>query len=228
MAWFKFLNKNSEDFEIVVEKYPDIFIPIKSFEKINIPGSDKVEYQDGEYEPIILTFECYIKNRTPQKIREISKWLNSNSTGKLIRGDDSEVYYNARISNAIPISKVASKFGRFIIQFECEPFSYKLNEKTITVTSKLDINNEGATTSKPIYKVFGRSTTLKVNNKEFKIYEINEYIEIDTDVMECYKDTISMNANVNGNYTDLWLHEGLNCIEVTGASKIEITPRWRF
>lgn len=228
MGWFNFLNKNSNDFDIVVEKYPEFFIPVKSSEKVTIPGSDKVEYRYGAYDPIILSFECYIKDKSPQKIRDISKWLNSKVEGRLVRGDDPEVYYNARVINTIPISKVARVFGRFIIQFECEPFTYKLNDEIITITENTTIDNEGVVESKPIYKVFGSSATLKVNNKEFNIYSINEYVEIDTDLMECYKDNISMNTNVNGNYTDLWLKEGTNIIEISGASKVEITPRWRY
>ena len=82
MSWFNFLDKNCNDFGIVVEKYPSLFIPVKSFEKVNIAGNDKAEYRAGTYEPITLSIECYIKDRSPQKIREISKWLNSKSEGK--------------------------------------------------------------------------------------------------------------------------------------------------
>jgi phage-related protein len=46
--------------------------------------------------------------------------------------------------------------------------------------------------------------------------------------MECYKDNVSMNTNVKGNYTDLWLKEGKNTIEISGATKVEITPKWRY
>lgn len=228
MAWFNFLDKNCNDYGIVVEKYPSLFIPVKSFEKVNIAGNDKVEYREGTYEPITLSIECYLKDRSPQKIREISKWLNSKSEGKLILGSDPNFYYNARIINAIPINKVINLFGRFVIQFECEPFMYNLEEEVITITSNTEIENKGITVSKPIYKVYGSGATLKVNNKEFNIYSINDYIEIDTELMECYKENISMNTNVKGNYTDLWLKEGKNTIEISGANKIEITPKWRY
>lgn len=228
MAWFNFLDKNCNDFGIVVEKYPSLFIPVKSFEKVNIAGNDKAEYRAGTYEPITLSIECYLKDRSPQKIREISKWLNSKSEGKLILGNEPNFYYNARIINAIPINKVVNLFGRFIIQFECEPFVYSLEEEVITITKNTEIENKGITVSKPIYKVYGSGATLKVNNKEFNIYSINDYIEIDTELMECYKDNVSMNTNVNGNYTDLWLKEGKNTIEINGASKVEITPKWRY
>ena len=228
MAWFNFLDKNCNDFGIVVEKYPSLFIPVKSFEKVSIAGNDKAEYREGTYEPIILSIECYLKDRSPQKIREISKWLNSKSEGKLILGSDPNFYYNARIINAIPINKVINLFGRFVIQFECEPFMYNLEEEVITITSNTEIENKGITVSKPIYKVYGSGATLKVNNKEFNIYSINDYIEIDTELMECYKENISMNTNVKGNYTDLWLKEGKNTIEISGANKIEITPKWRY
>ena len=229
MTWFNFLGKNSNDFDIVVEKYPEFYIPVKSFDKVSIAGNDKAEYRQGTYEPIILSFECYIKDRTPSKIREVSRWLNSNTEGKLIRGDDEEVYYNARVVNAIPISKVAKSFGRFIIQFECEPFAYKLNDEVITVTSNTEIENLGISVSKPIYKVYGNGEIkIKVNGNEVTLYGVGSYIEIDTDLMECYKDNVSMNTSMSGNYTSLWLNEGINNIEFTGASKIEITPKWRY
>ena len=228
MSWFNFLDKNCNNFGIVVEKYPSLFIPVKSFEKVNIAGNDKAEYRAGTYEPITLSIECYLKDRSPQKIREISKWLNSKSEGKLIIGNHPNFYYNARIINAIPINKVINLFGRFVIQFECEPFVYSLEEEVITITSNTEIENKGITISKPIYKVYGSNATLKVNNKEFNIYSINDYVEIDTELMECYKNNVSMNTNVNGNYTDLWLKEGKNIIEISGATKVEITPKWRY
>jgi len=228
MSWFNFLDKNSSDFDIVVEKYPDLFIPVKTFEKVNVAGSDKVEYREGTYEPIILSFECYIKDRTPNKIRGISKWLNSKSEGKLIRGDDPNVYYNAKIVNAIPVSKVAKTFSRFIIQFECEPFTYDVNEEVIVLRATSTLENLGAVQSKPIYKVFGEEATLKVNGKTFNIYGIKDYVVVDTDLMECYTDNISMNTNTKGNYTDLWLQTGENIIEFSGATKVEIIPNWRY
>ena len=229
MAWFNFLDKNCNDYGIVVEKYPSLFIPVKSFEKVNIAGNDKAEYREGTYEPITLSIECYLKDRSPQKIREISKWLNSKSEGKLILGNDPNFYYNARIINAIPINKVINLFGRFVIQFECEPFVYSLEEEVITITTNTEIENKGITVSKPIYKLYGNGEAkIKVNDKEVTLYGVGNYIEIDTELMECYKDNTSLNTSMNGNYTSLWLNEGINNIEFTGASKIEITPNWRY
>ena len=229
MAWFNFLDKNSNDFDIVVEKYPEFYIPVKSFDKVSIAGNDKAEYREGIYEPIILSFECYLKDRSPQKIREISKWLNSKSEGKLIIGNDPNFYYNARIINAIPINKVINLFGRFVIQFECEPFVYSLEEEVITITTNTEIENKGITVSKPIYKVYGNGEAkIKVNGSEVTLYGVGNYIEIDTELMECYKDNISLNTSMSGNYSSLWLNEDINNIEFTGASKIEITPKWRY
>ena len=229
MTWFSFLDKKSKDFGIVVEKYSDFYIPIKSFEKINIVGSDKVEYRAGSYDPVTLSFECYIKDKSPSKIREISKWLNSGSEGKLIRGDDSEVYYNAKVVNAIPVSKVARKFSKFIIQFECEPFAYAVKDEVITSSeSTITLENKGAVISKPIYKLYGQEATISVNGKSFTVYGIDDYVVIDTDLMDCYKGSESMNTNSVGNYIDLWLGIGINNIKVSGASKIEITPKWRY
>ena len=229
MSWFNFLDKNCNDFGIVVEKYPSLFIPVKSFEKVNIAGNDKAEYREGTYEPITLSIECYLKDRSPQKIREISKWLNSKSEGKLILGNDPNFYYNARIINAIPINKVINLFGRFVIQFECEPFVYSLEEEVITITANTEIENKGITVSKPIYKVYGSGEAkIKVNGKEVILYGVGGYIEIDTELMECYRDNISLNTSMNGNYTSLWLNEGINNIEFTGASKIEMIPKWRY
>ena len=229
MAWFNFLDKNCNDYGIVVEKYPSLFIPVKSFEKVNIAGNDKAEYREGTYEPITLSIECYLKDRSPQKIREISKWLNSKSEGKLILGNDPNFYYNARIINAIPINKVINLFGRFIIQFECEPFVYSLEEEVITITTNTEIENKGITVSKPIYKIYGNGEAkIKVNGSEVTLYGISDYIEIDTELMECYKDNMSLNTSMSGNYTSLWLNEGINNIEFTGASKIETIPKWRY
>ena len=230
MAWFEYKGVKSSDLGIVVEKMPSIVIPSNTFNDIDIPDAEVKTSVPGRLEGFTYAFECRLNEVNPAKYREIAKWLkNEEGNDKLIRSDEDDKYYKAKVINNIPFEKVIKKYTRFIVHFECEPYAYSNVEEVVTLTNKSNILlNPGVYESRPVMKIYGNgSLKIKVNGQQITFSSVVNYITMDCLLFECYKDDALMNANMNGTYPTLTLGE--NTIElVENVTKIEVSPNWRY
>ncbi|EJE7236826.1 phage tail protein, partial [Clostridium botulinum] len=68
--------------------------------------------------------------------------------------------------------------------------------------------------------------SLNINGEVIKLKNVNNYIELDPEIQECYRDTLNCNNDMQGEFPIFKVGE--NRISWTGnVSKIEITPNWR-
>lgn len=110
--------------------------------------------------------------------------------------------------------------------------SYK--EVTYYLDNRLTITNAGNTESKPVIKIYGKDDIYMYLN-DIQVLKIElgneEYITIDTEKMEAYKDTLDVLKNrlVTGNYDNILLKQGQNILYFEGkVSKVEVSnySRW--
>ena len=115
-----------------------------------------------------------------------------------------------------------------IIVFECQPKKKSVNNSEVTLTSAGTLFNSGSVISNPIIKLYGTGAiTLMVNSQTVNLTNVSEYVTIDSDLMDCYKDTALKNTDMLGEFPVL--EAGNNNINWTGTvTKIEITPNWRW
>lgn len=230
MAWFEYKGIKSSDLGIVVEKMPSIVIPSNTFKEIDIPDAEVKTSVSGRLEGFTYAFECRLNEVNPSKYREIAKWLrNEEGNDKLIRSDEDDKYYRAKVINNIPFDKVIKKYTRFIVYFECEPYAYSNTEEIITLTNKSNILlNPGIYESRPYMKLYGNGQLqIRVNGVDITLNSVVGYIEIDSSIFECFKDNELTNEKMYGQYPSLKVGE--NTIElIANATKIEINPRWRY
>lgn len=223
-AYFVFKNISSEDY-LMVNKLPPIIKADKDIQKIEIEGRDGFLTNDkGTYKGTLKSVECTIMNL--DNLDFICSWLDGSSD--VIFSNEPERIYKATIINQIPFEKIAATFYKLLIQFECQPHKYAINNNNITLTAAGTIFNLGSTKSKPVIKVFGAGTIiLNINGKVINITNVSEYVVIDSDIVDAYKGTFLMNQYMNGEFPELV--PGINTISWTGTiTKIEITPNWRY
>ena len=68
---------------------------------------------------------------------------------------------------------------------------------------------------------------ITINDVSFQIKDVNGSVVIDSEILEAYTDTISMNNKMVGQFPILGMGE--NTIEWSGAIQfMEIRPRWRY
>lgn len=223
--YFTWKNISSLDKNIMVNKLPNFERPPANIEKIVIPGRDGFLTQDdGTYQGIVKTCECSLDNGN---IDDICSWLTG--SGEVIFSNEPDKKYKAVIINKIPFSKIIPTFHSFIIQFECMPHKYSIDNNVITLTTPpATVTNTGTATSKPIIKIYGTGIiNLAINGIAITITNVIDYVTIDSVLMDAYKDTQLFNNNMYGNFPQL--NVGANVMNWSGTvTKIEIIPNWRY
>lgn len=225
-VYFVFKNISSEDY-LGITKLPSILKAEKDINFIEIEGRDGVLTQDlGSYRSVVKTVECTIKDLT--QIDFICSWLDGN--GEVIFSNEPNKKYKATIKNQIEFTQLVSTYDyhKFIIQFDCQPHGYSIDDSIITLTSAGTIYNSGSANSKPIVKVFGTGAiTLAINGNIINLTNVIEYVTINSDLVDCYKDTLLKNNDMNGDFPILVT--GNNTISWTGTvTKVEIIPNFRY
>ena len=224
-AYFIFKAISSEDY-LMVNKLPLIIKAKKDIEKIEIEGRDGFLTMDKKsYRGTIKEVECTIFSL--DDLDFIASWLDG--SGDVIFSNEPERVYKATIINQIPLNKIAWVFHTLLIQFECQPHKYSLSNDIITLTTTPQtILNSGGAISKPIIKVFGTGDVdLSINGNIVNLINIVDYVTINSDLMDCYKDTLLKNNEMSGEFPILETEN--NNISWTGTvTKVEITPNFRY
>ena len=224
IPYFIFNNIDSKDY-LIINKLPSIFKAERNIEKIEVEGRDGfLTIDDETYKGAIKPVECTIKDL--KDIDFICSWLDGG--GEVIFSNEPEKIYKAVIINQIEFKKVFVNFHSFLIQFEVQPHKYSIGNEIITLESVGTIFNSGGAISKPIIKVFGTGDVdLSINGNIVNLINIVDYVTINSDLMDCYKDTLLKNNEMSGEFPILEI--GNNNISWTGTvSKLEITPNFRY
>lgn len=230
--FFIYDDKNSNDFHIKIRKVNNLNSPQIKYEKNEIPGKNGDFLTSNNcFSNFLLEMECSLDSRKTKNInelsREIKKWLLTNlSYKKLIISNDSEYYYEAVCCNKLDFEYIIRNYKHFVITFECKPFKKHIHgDNKIILTKSSTLYNENIS-SNPYIKVIGNGDiTININNQKLILKGVEEYIEVDTELYNCFKGSENQN---NKMYSDFpVLEEGKNNISWEGnVTKLEIIPRW--
>jgi len=224
LPYFIFSNINSDEY-LIINKLPSIFKAAKDIEKIELQGRDGFLTKDNEsYKSIVKSVECTIKNLS--QIDFICSWLSGG--GEVIFSNEPDKIYKATIINQIEFKRAFVNFHSFIILFECQPHKYSIDNNIVTLSTSGTIFNSSTTSSKPVIKIYGTgSVDLIINSNVIHLTSVVDYVVIDSELMDCYKDTVLKNNYMNGDFPILI--KGDNVISWIGTvTKVEITPNWRW
>jgi len=223
-AYFIFNNISSEDY-LMVNKLPPVIKAQKDIKKIEVEGRDGFLTQDnGTYKSIVKPVECTIFNS--EDIDFICSWLDGSAD--VIFSNEPDKIYKATIINQVPFEKIAATFHKLIIQFDCQPHKYSVENDPIILTIAQTIFNPTNTSSKPIIKIYGNGNiNLNVNSNVVNLTNVSGYVTINSELVDAYKDTLLFNNSMNGEFPELI--KGNNIISWNGAvTKVEILTNWRW
>jgi len=226
MNSFIWKNKDSYlDYQIIINRLPSLIKAERNVEEFEIPGrSGDITIDYETYKPITFTLECTVINE--DKMEDIKSWLNGFSD--LIFSWRSDKYYKAKMINRIDISESMDSLGEFPLLFKCQPHAYSLRNDIITLNAPGTIYNGGGSISKPIITIYGTGAiTLTINSINVILTNVVEYVTIDSELMDAFKDSQLMNQFMAGEFPELI--KGANTISWVGTiNKIEIIPNWRY
>lgn len=228
MFTISFKGKSCLEYKVFPSRRPDIPIPKKRINEIEIAGRDGILTETvGDYEQIIIPVEFNFREAAEiwnTTYRNIKKWLSGN--GILEFSDDRNFCYKVLYITFKNEKRKMRKIGAFTAEFICDPYSYfKTGQETMESESARV--NPGDVCH-PIYKITGEGMcTLTVNGKSMTA-NVGQNLTIDTELMLAYrKDGTLNNAAVTGNYEDLYLNPGENAISISPGFDLKIIPNWR-
>lgn len=242
MTYFTYNDRSSADFGLHIEKKDVFSAPEYDTEFISIPGrSGDIINPNRRFANIKVTYTVFLARKNAAALasvlREIKGWLYSEPDRyhELTDSYDAEYFRYGVISGNLDIEEQLNKIGCFTVTFNCKPFKYSFaGQQTVSAdASELTITNPTAFESRPYIKLYGSGTvrlmvsSIGQGTTTLVLSDVDEYIEIDSELMNCFKDTGLKNDTVTGEGFPA-LKPGDNSIACAGnVRRVEVIPRWR-
>lgn len=224
MNYFIFKGIDSRQFgNLIVNELPSIIKAAPKVDKYEVDGrSGSLNVSSGAYSSIVKSVQCTLLDLS--NVDEVLKWLDG--TGEVIFSNQPDKYFKASIVNQISLDRVLYQFRSFIVEFECDPEAYHVNESKLEFTEPSTFLGKGSKNSSPIITVFGDGDIeLNINNKIISLLGVDGHLTIDSFLYQVHKDKVNQGKKMIGYFPTLT--PGVNTISWTGnIKKILIEPNW--
>lgn len=244
--YFIYNGVNSRDLGIVITGTGVFPRPVRSYTTTYVPGKNGAVYTDnGYYENVDIKYtDCFfdIFDEEDKRAKFMSYWDAMNSyfrTNGYCRLEDTyhPEYFRIGVlaSSVDPSLADQLRDATFTITFNCKPQTFlKSGEQVTTITASGTYFRKSQEymlyESKPLIRVYGTGE-LEVGGTKIKITKADGYTDIDSEIEECYKDSINCNSNVtltDHKFPSLNSKNGTGFTLGKGITKVEVTPRWYF
>lgn len=238
--YFIFNGQSSLELGIRIRTKSIFSMPKYDMNFVSIPGRNgDLINSNKRIGNVSISYTCFVPAKSIEelatKIRNIKKWLYADVDSYHEFQDSYEPNFvrYAVFANKLDITEQVNKIGVFTLTFSCKPFKYLEESLSMKETSPsgATLFNPYPFASKPYIKIVGNgSLTFEVTNakgsKIWNLANVSDYIEIDSELMSCFKDTVLLNKNMYGDDFPM-LEAGENFIKVSGdVSKVYIKERW--
>lgn len=232
MNYFYFDGGRSIDYGIRISKEATLSAPERDVEVFSVPGrSGELVIDKGRFGPQLVTYEAFFRCPDGERAayaRRIKSWLlGTPGYRELADTYDRQYYRLARYSGALDIEAVGRRFGKLNLTFSCQPFRLRQDGRALReLPLESTVYNPEDWPSKPYFKLYGDGDIrLAVGGRVWQFSGVSGYIEVDSEIMETHKNLLPQNSKKTGDsYPEL--APGWNLVKATGATKIEMIPRW--
>lgn len=228
--YLTFDGKSSRDFEAWISGEGTFDAPERDVENIEIPGRNgDLHIDNGRYKNLPIRYPAFITKDFSQNFDAFKDYMLSQRGYKRLEDSYHPDYYRLAEYKASISPKMGplNRAGSFDIVFDCDPRRFlKSGEKAKIWTSGGQLKNPTMHTALPHIRAYGTGT-LTISSISVTVNTASEYTDIDSEIQEAYKGSISCNMNIimtNGELPKF--QPGINTISFTGFSRLEITPRW--
>ena len=239
MNYFVYKGIKSSDMGLRIESKEVFSAPEYDVNFISIPGRHGDLIADGGRFPNAqVTYSVFLPAKSvaelSQKITAVKGWLYSglNQFHSLFDTYDTVFSRKAVYAGKLDIEDEVNRIGVFTISFSCQPFRYSVDgAKSKLVGNGKSLTNPYMFQSKPLIRVVGSgagSLTIQSadSNKTWTFTDIDEYVDMDSEQMNCYKGTEPKNDTVAGDGFPT-LDPGENTFSFSGGiNGISVFPRW--
>ncbi|HFJ9461178.1 phage tail family protein [Bacillus cereus] len=219
-------NQLASDYGICMVERPVIPTAEQEVEYIEVPGRHGSLTKKGAFKdvPLKIKFNMLEEENIKPLVRRMKAWLMN---GKTLYFTDDDVYRKIKHVVIGDIANEIEEHGEFEVDFTLDPFEYT-EDANIMLSTPGSIYNPGTMESTPMLFVAGNGTfRIFINDVSFQIKDVNGSVVIDSELLEAYSGTVSMNDKMIGGFPEFQIGE--NKIEWSGAIQfISIQPRWRY
>lgn len=229
--FFTFGGLDSRDFGIYISGSGVFNAPERRYELIEVPGRNGdllgIERRIGNIE---LTYPAFIYADFKNQIAAMkSAFLAQDGYQQLIDTYYPDEYRMAIYAGGTEVEAVPrGNAGQFDLMFNCKPQRYLLDgAKQVDITTVLVLHNPTEFHSSPLIRVYGYGN-LGINDMTVTIANHFSYVDIDSEMMDCYSGTSNANGYVSFSGNDFpTLQPGDNHFTKTSnITQILIVPRW--
>lgn len=217
------------DFGLQVKKRPSIPAPSRRVTTIQVAGrSGKMVIDDELFDDIVIPVQFNFLSKNPdtwmEAFRKAKQWLRND--GNLSFSDDEDWFFYVKYIQIADTERTTRRLGNFTAEFTCDPYMFARSGE-IERTPE-ECRHNPYMISHPLYRIIGTgSGTLYINNNSIAFTSPGE-LKIDTEMMITSDGSGTLrNAAINGDYSDAYLLEGENDIDISAGFTIAVTPRWR-
>lgn len=227
---FYFGGGYSADYNIVVERYPKYSRPARRVDTVTVPGRNgALTISDGAYDNVIQEFEIYLNataDGLPAVAAAAADWLLGTGGYQRLESDyEPDVYRMARCTGPLELENILNRYGRATLAFDCRPERWLLSgEQTQSFKANGVLHNPTRCTARPLLRVWGTGT-LTLNGAACKINTNDNYLDIDCESMQVYRDGVNHNRDVLIRDFPA-LGAGENILILDGVTRADVTPRW--
>lgn len=197
-------------------------------EYVEVPGrtpvdlselAGRVQYNNRK---MVIEFEYTGFDREAEKQLVLAKLHGRKMQIRFL--NDPDWYYTGRCTVK---SKINGSTIHFTVDVTADPYKRIVNETPTVFSAAGSITNPTDFASRPLIRVNGTGDgTLTVGNKTITLTDIDEYIVIDSMLMDCYKGTLNQNAKVALAEFPMF-KPGVNNLAYTGdITGLEVLGRW--
>jgi phage-related protein len=216
---FTFNDINSDDLGLIIKNMPYVPTAERDIESITVNGRNgNLHIDNGTYRAINYTINCIISDIS--KLDLIKSTLCGMGTLKLSIYPDR--FFNATIKNQVDFSKYLNVLNEFPLQLELYPFAYNDEEETLNFSSSSSFDIGGNISIKPVIVVTGVGK-VTINNNSIEVFESD--IAIDCDLMNCAKDGLNKNSQVDLEEFPVLLPSNNSIVLGTGITNVLIKYR---
>lgn len=233
MNYLTFGGRASSDFGVLISGEATFDAPERNVLTQEVAGKNgAIIFDRGNFKNITVAYPAFIVKDMPDRVRDLLNYMGC-SIGYQ-RLEDTYHPYEYRLARFKTNPKITSldyknRQGKLTLEFDCKPQRFlKDGETPVVFTADGVIMNRTQFAAAPLLRIYGSGAgTVGIANDTITISEIDDYIDIDCELMDAFKGTSNLNASVSFSGDSVTIPAGQHGITFTGSiTSVEVVPRW--
>lgn len=229
--YFTFGGYDSRDFGVYISGSGTYNSPKRDYNTYKVPGrnGDLIGKSD-RLENVKVTYPAFSYASFDQNIADLrSALLSTDGYARLWDSYHQDEYRMAYYAGPLTVkARKRLDAGEYDLSFDCKPQRFLISGETAqTFSTAGTITNPTLFDSRPLIRVTGYGT-LMIGSDVITIAQAFAYVDIDSEIQDCYHETDNANGKVTLQQNDFpVLSPGVNNIAFSGnITSVAITPRW--